>query len=231
MANKRNNPKPGSTFDDVFGTRLGRATGTFNDMVFNLQKEKSGSEAARGEQKPHMAGWGRKAKHGTTYAYTGNEGKSCQLPMKMRKANLLKYMQTRLSKIMVKDIEPAVLKQLIDDGEVYIENGKSGHIRQSHAYAVPTERPEMEIPRVVEPHKKKREAAEAAEQHFRGKNQGSLRVDTQTIKWNKEKDDKLLLDALRGEADPELVKEIGRIKTKYRKITINSSKKRDSNEE
>jgi hypothetical protein len=156
-------------------------------------------------------------------------------PMKQRKAELLAKIQKRgpggWGTNSINFFEP-VLGKLIKDGDVRLKRiiYRSGFNGANRTAMVATWFPEMEMPRYVEPHRKKREAAEAAGQHFRGENQGSLRVDTKKIMWTKEKNDKLLVDALRGEADPELVKEIGRIKTKYRKITINSSKKRDSNE-
>jgi hypothetical protein len=40
-----------------------------------------------------------------------------------------------------------------------------------------------------------------------------------TIKWTKDKHQKLLLDAIMGQADEEVVKQVTRTKTKPKKIT------------
>lgn len=216
MANKRNDPKPGSK--PIRGMKPPWETdtvGTFRDMVHALANKNTGRKAASGEALPWTHGWGKKAKTAKVYAFTGNNGHSAQLPLKTRKANVLQYLQTTVHQIYVKDIEPTVLKGLIDDGDVYIENGKSGHIRQSHSYAVPTEKLEIVEGKAKDPNAKWKAEAIAL-----GLPTGDEKVETKKILWTKEKDQQLLIDMIKGEADPELVKEVNRTKTKMRKITV-----------
>lgn len=204
MANKHDNPE-----------------GTFRDMVYSLKTKDTGKQAAMGESLPWGGAWGKKAKTRMSYAFTGNEGKSNQLPLKKRKANLLKYMQTMTGtdKIYVNDIEPTVLKALIDDGDVYIENGKSGHIRQSHSYAVPTEKLEIVEGKLGVPYSKRNADLIAS-----GLLLGEEKVETKTVQWTKERDQKLLVEIMIGTADEELVKEVNRTKTKMRKIKLPKTK-------
>ena len=199
VANKRNQPKPGSVNTRYVPWDKMESEGTFRDMCLRIQQKSQRSNAAKGEHSQTSHSWGKKHKTTMVYAYTGNAGRSNQLPLQKRKANLLEYMKIVPGKIYVKDIEPTVLKALIADGDVYIENGKSGHIRQSHSYAVatdPIEKPVVEEVVKEEP-----------------------KVVKKTIKWNKEKDQKLLMDVIMGTADQDLVDAVGKTKTKMRKIS------------
>ncbi len=165
MANKRNEPKPGSSFRE--------RKGTFRDMCFSSQK-------------PQICD------------SNGNTDKA-QLPMKQRAANVLKLIKKQPGGMMMAHrLNKKVLAKLVKDGDVYIENGKSGHMRQSHSYARATGYRQPVVEEVVEEEEPK--------------------VAKKKIKWTKKKDQKLLIDIMMGTADPELVKEVGRTKTKFRKI-------------
>lgn len=120
MANKRNQPKPGSQWR---GNPKDKHSDdeTFREMCFKAQSPRKCN-------------------------YDGNFG-TAQLPMKERAANLLNLIQKNPWGIRAYLLEKRVLAKLIKDGSVKVQNESHGDGRESKTVVIatnPIERPEFE---------------------------------------------------------------------------------------
>jgi len=170
---------------------------------------------------PYTAGsWGRKAKTSFRYTYTGNEGKICQLPLTKRKENVLKAIESKGENgIWVKRIEPTVLDALIADEAVYLHRPPYYGSGRNYTMAVASRFPQPD----KETRKRRQEETPA---QYKQRTLETLNPapaeeskPKKTIKWTKERHQRLLIDALMGQADEEVVKQVTRTKTKPKKIT------------
>jgi len=190
MANKRNEPKPGSR----------RGVGTFRQQLFDTGAEKRQWWETRND-------WLNGA----------------QKPMKQRKAELLARIQAKgesgLGTNSINFFQP-VLDKLIKDGDVVLKRNiyRSGYHGANRTAMVATWFPEVTEERVAEPYAKRKAAMEEAELPYRGMNQGKETVPKKVVKWSKKKDQQLTMDILKGTADKELAAQVGKTKTKMRKI-------------
>ena len=145
--------------------------------------------------------------------------------MKQRKAELLAKIQKRgpggLSTNSINFFEP-VLGKLIKDGDVALKRViyRSGWNGANRTAMVATWFPEVVEEQVSEPNAKKNAALKEAGMRVPGATQGQERTTTEVIIWNKKKNDQLLFDIMTGKADPAVVKEVQRTKTKFRKMKI-----------
>jgi hypothetical protein len=191
MANKRNSPKPGSR----------RGVGEFRQLLWDTAKG--------GNQK-----WWEKPPKKTRG----------QKPMKQRKAELLATIQAKgengLATNSINFYQP-VLNKLIKDGDVVLKRNiyRTGFHGANRTAMVATWFPEPVEEEVREPYAKRKAALEEAGLPYKGMNQGTPRQDNQKVKWTKEKDQKLLMEVIKGTADEGLVQKVNRTKTKMRKIT------------
>ena len=193
---------------------------TFRDMCFNMEKGTPvGDAGERGFN------WGRKAKTSFRHTYTGNEGQACQLPLKTRKENVLKNIEGHGERgIWVKTIEPTVLDALLADGSVYLNRnnylGAGAHGR-FYTNAIASSFPQ--------PDKKKRERRRIADQERYKQRMAETYTSEKpevtgkpevkkTIKWTKKRHQQLLFDVITGEADPEVIKQVTRTKTRPKKV-------------
>lgn len=176
----------------------GADKGTFRDMVHNLRQEAKGNI---------VQDWRTDA----------------QKPMKQRKAELLAKIQKSgeggLGTNSINFFQP-VLSKLIKDGDVVLKRNifRSGYHGANRTAMVATWFPEVKEERVAEPYAKRKAAMNEDDQHYKGKNQGKEHVPKKVVKWNKKKDQQLTLDILKGTADKELTAQVGKTKTKMRKI-------------
>jgi hypothetical protein len=191
---------------------------SFRDIVHEL-----GKKPATGDAGERSFNWGRKAKTSFRPTYTGNEGKRCQLPLSRRKKNVLKNIEEKKETgIWVKLIEPTVLKALQDDGSIYLHREGYPWGRPSGRFytrAVSTAYPQ---PDKKERQRRRQIQQEQYKQRMADPYPGEVEEDNgpkRTIKWTKDKHQKLLLDAIMGQADEEVVKQVTRTKTKPKKIT------------
>lgn len=153
--------------------------------------------------------------------------------MKQRKERLLAKIQSKgkggLGTNSINFFEP-VLGKLIKDGDVVLKRTifRSGFNGANRTSMVATWFPEEVEEHVHEPHAKKKAALKEAGLRVPGENQGKPRTETRVVKWTKKKDSHVLFETLKGTADPDVMKEVNRTKTKFRKMRI--TKDEDSNE-
>lgn len=151
--------------------------------------------------------------------------KAAQTPMKQRKARLLAKIQAKgeggLSTNSINFFEP-VLGKLIKDGDVVLKRTifRSGFHGANRTSMVATWFPEVVEEHVHEPYAKKNAALKEAGMRVPGENQGTERVETRVVKWNKKKEERVLFETLKGTADMDVLKEVNRTKTKFRKMRI-----------
>lgn len=191
---------------------------TFRDMCHNMEKGTPvGDAGERGFN------WGRKAKTSFRYDYTGNEGQACQLPLTKRKENVLKAIEKRGEQgVWVKRIEPTVLEALLKDESVYLNRSNSVYSRRPagkfFTNAVSTNFPSPDKKTRERRREQMRIDCKRAQQEI---DEGYPTVDKapkKTIKWTKDKHQKLLIDAIMGQADEDVVKQVTRTKTLPKKI-------------
>jgi len=109
---------------------------------------------------------------------------------------------------------------LIKNGDVVLKRNiyRSGFNGANRTAMVAAWFPEEAAEDNSAPWEKRNQELKDAGLHYKGKNRGKVRVHVETEMWTKAKDDKLFFEQLAGRADPELVAEVGRTKTKMRKI-------------
>ena len=192
---------------------------TFCDMCHEMQ---TGTPKGSDAKQPYTSGsWGKKAKHSFRYSYTGNEGQACQLPLTTRKENVLAAIEKKTETgIWVKVIEPTVLKALLDDGSVYLNRSNSLFGRPTgrfytRAVSLKFPQPDKEARERRREENKRRLLEARLDAEMQKEDTGPKR----TIKWTKDKEQKLMMDMLKGKADPKIVKQLTRTKTKPKKIT------------
>jgi len=157
----------------------------------------------------------------------------CQKPMKQRKAELLAKIQKRgpsgWGTNSINFFEP-VLGKLIKDGDVVLKRKifRSGFNGANRTAMIATWFPEVVEDHVHEPNAKKKAALKEAGLRIPGENQGKEKTETRVIKWNKKKNDQALFDTIKGTVDEDVIREVNRTKTKYRKMRI--TKKEDDDE-
>ena len=112
--------------------------------------------------------------------------------------------------------DPAVMKRLVKNGDVVRKTPfphNSHEIRQNHVTIAATWFPKKAKEGTGGPNAKKKAALKEADTTVE-------KVETRTIKWNKRKNDQLLFDTIMGTADPDVIRAVGRTKTKMRKLKI-----------
>jgi len=201
MANKRNKPKPGST----------RGVGEFRQFLHTVRVEKRQ--------------W---------WEQTSDWCEAPHLPMKQRKAELLAKIQAKgeggFCTNSINFYEP-VLNKLIKDGDVVLKRiiHRTGFHGANRTSMIATWFPEEVEERVAKPFAKREAELTEAGLTYPGQTQGKERIPQKTINWTKEKDQQLLIDMIKGEADPQLVAAVNRTKTKFRKIRVDHYNDKEDN--
>lgn len=152
--------------------------------------------------------------------YNGNTGGS-QLPFKKRCENLLRLIRKRgTNGVQNGWLCQKVVNRLVADELVFIQRKKFGG-NTGRTFVIATEFEELQEDTRVEPFSKRNQELFDAGLRFRGQNQGTKRVDDfHTKKWTQADQDKLLLDVLRGTAEPEVLNQVKRTKTRPKKIRV-----------
>lgn len=149
-----------------------------------------------------------------------------QKPMKQRKAELLAKIQAKgsagLGTVKSIDFFNPVLKHLIKDGDVVLKRNvfRSGWGGKNSTSMIATWFPEVVEEEVREPYAKKKAALKEAGLRVPGENRGKEKTETRVINWTKKKEERVLFDTLKGTVDQDVIKEVNRTKTKFRKMRI-----------
>ena len=118
--------------------------------------------------------------------------------------------------------DDAVIKKMLKDGTVKLSrHGHSGGRGKNYTKVYLTDiQPKAEEKPVSKPFATRHADLEEAGLSYRGKNRGNKRKIKKTVKWTKEREQKHLMDCIRGTEDPKITEQLGKTKTRVKKIVI-----------